>query len=162
MTWCVYDKDHMSALWIKNTSESDPHSYEVTYTVTNKAQKKFWDSNRIQTNDLCDTGTMLYHRLHSSDGRALHWCSWDRGRWAIQRDWLHSEWFYHISLPLPALTLHEQELRKYEYRTGCSSKKCQTILVHDKVTCSLMELTISELSFISFYSHVNKPEFACE
>ena len=33
MTWCVYDKDHnniMSALWIKNTSESDTRSYEVT------------------------------------------------------------------------------------------------------------------------------------
>ena len=28
----------MSALWIKNTSESDPCSYEVT-AVTNKAQK---------------------------------------------------------------------------------------------------------------------------
>ena len=28
---CVlYDKDHTSALRIKNTSESDPHSYEVT------------------------------------------------------------------------------------------------------------------------------------
>ena len=26
----VYDKDHMSALRIKNTSESDPRSYEVT------------------------------------------------------------------------------------------------------------------------------------
>ena len=26
----VYDKDHMSALRIKNTSESDPHSYEIT------------------------------------------------------------------------------------------------------------------------------------
>ena len=28
--WRVYDKDHMSALQIKNTSESDPRSYEVT------------------------------------------------------------------------------------------------------------------------------------
>ena len=28
--WSVYDKDHMSALQIKNTSESDPRSYEVT------------------------------------------------------------------------------------------------------------------------------------
>ena len=28
----VYDKDHMSALQIKNTSESDPHSY--MYEVT--------------------------------------------------------------------------------------------------------------------------------
>ena len=28
--WCVYDKDHMSALRIKNTSESDPRSYEAT------------------------------------------------------------------------------------------------------------------------------------
>ena len=25
----VYDKDHMSALRLKNTSESDPHSYEL-------------------------------------------------------------------------------------------------------------------------------------
>ena len=30
----------MSALQINNTSESDPHSYEVTQAVTNKAQKK--------------------------------------------------------------------------------------------------------------------------
>ena len=29
----------MSALRIKNTSESDPLSYEVTKAVTNKAQK---------------------------------------------------------------------------------------------------------------------------
>ena len=29
----------MSALQIKNTSESDPRSYEVTWAVTNKAQK---------------------------------------------------------------------------------------------------------------------------
>ena len=34
----------MSALRIKNTSESDPRSYEVTWAVTNKAQKGFWDS----------------------------------------------------------------------------------------------------------------------
>ena len=27
---CVYDNDHMSELQIKNTSESDPRSYEVT------------------------------------------------------------------------------------------------------------------------------------
>ena len=31
MTWCVYDKDNMSALRIKNTSESDSRSYEVTF-----------------------------------------------------------------------------------------------------------------------------------
>ena len=41
LTWCVYDKDHMSALHIKNTSES------------------FWDYNRIWTYDLRDTGAML-------------------------------------------------------------------------------------------------------
>ena len=29
MTWCVYDNDHMSALQVKNTSESDPRSYEL-------------------------------------------------------------------------------------------------------------------------------------
>ena len=31
LLWCVYDKDHISALWIKNTSESDPLSYKVSY-----------------------------------------------------------------------------------------------------------------------------------
>ena len=31
--WCVYDKDHTSALRIKNTSESDPRSYEVVYLL---------------------------------------------------------------------------------------------------------------------------------
>ena len=37
---CVYDIDHMYALWIENTSESDPHSYEATKAVAKKAQKK--------------------------------------------------------------------------------------------------------------------------
>ena len=31
----------MNALRIKNTSESDPRSYEVSSAVTNKAQKKY-------------------------------------------------------------------------------------------------------------------------
>ena len=35
----------MSALWIKNTCESDPRSYEVTKAVTNKAQRLQQDSN---------------------------------------------------------------------------------------------------------------------
>ena len=56
---CIHNKDNMSVLQINNTNGSDPCSYEVT-AVTNKAQKKFWDSNGIQTHDLCDTGTMLY------------------------------------------------------------------------------------------------------
>ena len=30
VTWSVYDKDHTSELRIKNRSESDPRSYEVT------------------------------------------------------------------------------------------------------------------------------------
>ena len=40
---CVHDKDHMSALRIRewDTNETDPRSYEVTLAVTNKAQKKF-------------------------------------------------------------------------------------------------------------------------
>ena len=36
---CIYDKDHMSELWIRNRSERDLCSFEVT--VTNRAQKKF-------------------------------------------------------------------------------------------------------------------------
>ena len=50
----------MNALWIKNTSESDPHSYEVTEAVTNKAKKKLWGSNGVWTHDLHDTSAMLY------------------------------------------------------------------------------------------------------
>ena len=50
----------MSELWIKNRSEWDLHSCEVTWAGTNKAQKKFWGSNGIWTHDLCDTGAMLY------------------------------------------------------------------------------------------------------
>ena len=38
---CVYDIDHMYALWIENTSESDPHSYKATEAVlAKKVQKK--------------------------------------------------------------------------------------------------------------------------
>ena len=42
--WYAYDKDHMGALRIKNTSESDPHSYEVTL---NKSMSKIrlWKEN---------------------------------------------------------------------------------------------------------------------
>ena len=39
----LYDKDHMSALRIKNISESDPRSYEAT----NKAQKKIRGTAKI-------------------------------------------------------------------------------------------------------------------
>ena len=49
----------MNALRI-NTSERDLRSYEVTWAVTNKAQKKIWGSNEIRTHDLRDTGAMLY------------------------------------------------------------------------------------------------------
>ena len=42
-----YYKDHTSELRIENTSESDHCSYEATLAVTNKAQKKFWDYNRM-------------------------------------------------------------------------------------------------------------------
>ena len=36
MTGCVYDKDHMSAVWIKNRSESDPRICEVTLALQRK------------------------------------------------------------------------------------------------------------------------------
>ena len=45
----VYDKDHMSALQLKNTNESDPRSYAVTLISMQlqiKLRKKIWDSNR--------------------------------------------------------------------------------------------------------------------
>ena len=37
---CVYDLNHMYALWILNTSESNPQSYEATKAVAKKAQKQ--------------------------------------------------------------------------------------------------------------------------
>ena len=40
MKLSVYDINNMYALRIKNTSESDPCSYEATKAVTNKLQKK--------------------------------------------------------------------------------------------------------------------------
>ena len=45
---------------MNNGRESDLRSCEVTYAVTNKAQKKIWGFNGIQTHDLRDTGAMLY------------------------------------------------------------------------------------------------------
>ena len=40
LKWCVYDiNNHIYALWIKNTSESDPCSYEATKAVAKKGQK---------------------------------------------------------------------------------------------------------------------------
>ena len=44
----------MYALWVENTSESDPCSYEATKAVAKKAQKKIWGFNRIQAHDLHD------------------------------------------------------------------------------------------------------------
>ena len=45
----------MYALWIENTSETDPRSYEATKAVTMKAQKEFRCFNGIRSHDLCDT-----------------------------------------------------------------------------------------------------------
>ena len=86
-TWCVYDKDHTSALWIKNTSKSDPCSYEVT-SLINKAQKKFWGSNEIQTHEL----SYMYELSPiGSRANALHPSIIDKNNyyttWAGQRNW---------------------------------------------------------------------------
>ena len=44
--------------------------------VTNKAQKKFWGFNGIQTHDLCDTGVMLYQLSYEA--------SWEAGQVRVQ------------------------------------------------------------------------------
>ena len=44
MTGCAYDKDHMSALWIKNRSESDPRICEVTLAL----QRKLTQHEKLQ------------------------------------------------------------------------------------------------------------------
>ena len=51
-------------------SERDLHSCEVTYAVTNKAQKKFWGSNGIQTHDLRDTSAMFYRLRYEASPEA--------------------------------------------------------------------------------------------
>ena len=38
---CVYDVDHMHALWIENTHESDPHSHEPTKAVVKNAPQNY-------------------------------------------------------------------------------------------------------------------------
>ena len=60
----------MSALRIKNTSESDPCSYEVINL--SKAQKKFWGFNGIWTHDLRDTGAMLYRLSYEASTGAVY------------------------------------------------------------------------------------------
>ena len=52
MFWSVHDKDHMSELRIKDRSERDLHSCEVTWAVANKAQKKFWGPQRDSNSHL--------------------------------------------------------------------------------------------------------------
>ena len=39
LIWCVYDKDHMSELQIKNRSESDPRSYSMRQFIWIKPRK---------------------------------------------------------------------------------------------------------------------------
>ena len=96
-TRCVYDKDHMSELRIKSTSESDPRSYKVTKAVTNKAQKKFWGSNGIRTHDLRDAGAMLYRLGYEASIEAgqelvkfipVIWREW-HGVYMIKIIWVH-------------------------------------------------------------------------
>ena len=56
--YTVYDKDHLSVLQIKNTSERDPHGCEVDVELEQLQRKlrKNCDSisNGIQTHDLRD------------------------------------------------------------------------------------------------------------
>ena len=54
---CVYDIDHMYALWIENTSESDPRSYE--------------GFNRIRAHDLRDVGARLYQLSYEASLEAV-------------------------------------------------------------------------------------------
>ena len=60
----IYDVYMIKIIWVhcrKNTSESDPRSYEVTNKQLQiKPRKKFWGSNGIRTHDLRDTGATLY------------------------------------------------------------------------------------------------------
>ena len=55
--WCVYDKDHLSVLRIKNTSGSDPLSYEVSlkqlYNVQIKPRKN-WEPQNVFLGFICN------------------------------------------------------------------------------------------------------------
>ena len=87
----------MSALRIKNASESDPRSYEVTKAVTNKAQKTFWGSIGIQTHELRDIGLMLYQLSYEASLKAgqervqlipVIWTEW-HDVYMIKNIWVH-------------------------------------------------------------------------
>ena len=65
--------------------------------VTNKAQKKFWGSNRIRTHDLRDTGAMLYQLSYKASLEAdqvqvqfvpIIWREW-HDVYVIKIIWVH-------------------------------------------------------------------------
>ena len=66
---CIYHKDHLSGLRMKNTSESDLHSYEVTYI--NKAQK---DSNGIRTHESRPSASSICTRYM----KRMRWCAYHK------------------------------------------------------------------------------------
>ena len=62
----VYDINHIYALRIKNTSESDPRSYEATKAVAKKSPET------IMRQDLRDTGVRPFAGLSHVTYKPLH------------------------------------------------------------------------------------------
>ena len=55
----------------KNTSESDPRSYEATTAVAKElSRKKFWGFNGMRTHDLRDTDAMLCQQRYEASPEA--------------------------------------------------------------------------------------------
>ena len=54
----------------RTRSESDLRSCKATLAIAKKAQKKFWGFNGIWTEDLRDTGAMLYQLSYEASPEA--------------------------------------------------------------------------------------------
>ena len=70
MKCCAYYIDHIYALPIENTSESNPRSCEATKAVTKKAQKNSEASWGFEPMTSPDTGAMLYQLSYEASPEA--------------------------------------------------------------------------------------------
>ena len=73
--WHVYGKDHMSALQIKNTSESDPRSrsYIVTWAVLRTKLLSYYITARIPFTCICDMFRASHLLFTKPLTLLLHW-----------------------------------------------------------------------------------------
>ena len=139
ITWFVYDKDHMSALWIKNTSESDLRSCEAALAVAKKAQKKKMmlqrDLNPWSPRYRCDAlPTELWSLVGSRSCvssiytrymKRMTWCLYDKDHMSALRIKNTSEVVKQLK-PLQRKPWKSEALTGFEPMTSVIPLQCST------------------------------------